>query len=72
MFDKEIFAQRVRELRLEKGWTQEELAEKLGLKKQTISGIENKNHTTKLETVIKLAKFFGVSVDYLLGLTDKR
>lgn len=35
MFDKEIFAQRVRELRLEKGWTQEELAEKRRLSART-------------------------------------
>lgn len=71
MFDKKIFSQRVRELRLENGWTQEELAEKVGLKKQTINGIENK-HTTKIEIVVKLASIFNVSVDYLLGLTDKR
>ena len=67
----EIFAYRVRMLRRQRKLNQQELGEALGLKQTTISNIESGNHTTTIEKLILLAKFFGVSTDYLLGLKDE-
>lgn len=47
------------------------MAEVLGLKQTTISGIESGVRTTTIEKLILLAKFFNVSTDYLLGLKDE-
>lgn len=69
----EILAKRLRELREEKGLTQKELAQALGLNsKSTITNYEQNSRDPDYETLIKIAKYFGVSVDFLLGQTDKR
>lgn len=67
----ELFAFRVKKLRKERKLSQQELAEALGLTQTTISGIESGLRTTTIEKLILLAKFFGVSTDYLLGLKDE-
>lgn len=59
---------RVKELRKLKGMTQKELADKLGLKSQTtIAAIEVNKNNLSSELLIKMADFFNVSTDYLLG-----
>lgn len=69
----EIFAQRLRELREEKQITQKSLAEILGLSsRSTIANYEQNDREPDYETLIKIAKYFEVSLDYLLGQTDKR
>jgi transcriptional regulator with XRE-family HTH domain len=69
----EIFAQRLRELREEKQITQKSLAEILGLSsRSTIANYEQNDREPDYETLIKIAKYFEVSIDYLLGQTDKR
>jgi len=69
----EILAKRLRELREEKGLTQKELAQALGLNsKSTITNYEQNSRDPDYETLIKIAKYFEVSVDFLLGQTDKR
>lgn len=60
--------QRIRELRCACGWSQVELAKRLGLSKQTVSNWENDNIQPSIEMLMRLAKVFGVSTDYLLGL----
>ena len=60
--------QRIRELRCACGWSQVELAKRLGLSKQTISNWENDNIQPSIEMLMRLSKVFGVSTDYLLGL----
>ena len=67
----ELFAFRVKKLRKQKKLSQQELAEALGLKQTSISGIESGIRTTTIEKLILLAKFFDVSTDYLLGLKDE-
>lgn len=57
-------------LRTEQGLTQEQVAEKLGLKQNTYGRYECEN-TPKKETLIKIAKLFGVSIDYLLAEEDE-
>ena len=60
--------QRIRELRCACGWSQVELAKRLGLSKQTVSNWENDNIQPSIEMLVRLAKVFNVSTDYLLGL----
>ena len=63
-----MFALKLKELRLEKEYSQSILAEKLGASKQNISDWETGKAETSFEMLIKIAKVFGVSTDYLLGL----
>lgn len=65
-----MFSTRLRELRLEKMYSQKALAAILGVSKQNISDWENKKSETNFEMLIKIAKALDVSSDYLLGLTD--
>lgn len=64
------FAERLRELRVEKGLSQRELAKLLNVSHAAIARWENETHIPNAETVVTLAKFFSVTTDYLLGLTD--
>ena len=58
-------------LRTSSGYTQSEMAEKLGIAKSTISMYENGNREPDFETLELIADFFNVDIDYLLGRTDK-
>ena len=60
---------RINELRGSFGWTQVQLAQKLGVTKQTVSNWENDNIQPSIDMLVKLAKIFNVTTDYLLGLT---
>ena len=60
------------ELRLEKGIGQKELADYLRLSVGTISNYENNIHSPDLETLCKIADYFGVTTDYILGRTAYR
>ena len=57
----------LKELRKEKKATQEEIAKYLGIKKQSYSRYELDIAEPNIENLIKLADYFGVSVDYLIG-----
>ena len=61
---------RLRDLRKLKGDTQEKLSNFLGVTAQAYPKYEYGLRKPNLETTIKLANYFNVSVDYLLGLTD--
>lgn len=60
--------QKIRELRLLRSISQVELANILGVTKQSVSNWENDNIQPSIEMLIKLSDYFGVSTDYLLGL----
>ena len=64
----ENFGERLAALRKERGMSQEELAEKLQLTRQTISKWETGASTPDLELLVQLAEVFDVSVDSLLGV----
>ena len=64
------FKERLKELRLEKGLTQTELANKTKISQAGIAKWETGDRTPNMEYLIILAKFFGCSADYLLGLED--
>lgn len=65
-----IIAERVRDTRKRSGLSQEKFAERSSVTAQTISRIEQETTLTSADTIIKIAKAFSVSADYLLGLTD--
>ncbi len=65
-------SERIRALRKERHITQTELGNIIGLAKTTISGYETDNSEPDYETLNKLANYFEVSVDYLLGRTENR
>lgn len=69
---KEIFAQRLSELRKEKNETQAEFSQRTGIRQQTISGYENGKISPTLDAVIQIAKACDVSVDWLCGLSDTK
>ncbi|MBO5954525.1 MAG: helix-turn-helix transcriptional regulator [Clostridia bacterium] len=67
-----IFSKRLKELRKEKGLSQQELsiALKFKITQPAIARWENDERVPNLDAVILLAKFFNVSLDYLAGLTE--
>ena len=66
------FSEIAKELRLSKNLTQAQLAGRLWVKKSIISAYETDSRPVSLDMLIKYAKEFHVSTDYLLGLaTDK-
>lgn len=64
--------ERIREIRTAKKMSQVELANILGVTKQSVSNWENDNIQPSIEMLIKLAKALSVSSDYLLGIDEKR
>lgn len=63
---------RIRELREEKGITQISLSIKLEVSQETISAYENGKYYPSVKSLIKLRQILGVSIDYILGLSDTR
>ena len=61
-----ILADKIIALRKKNGFSQEELAEKLGVSRQSISKWEGAQSTPDLERILEMSKLFGVSTDYLL------
>ena len=66
----EMFSERLRKLRQSKGLSRKELGQALGLAESTISNYENDLRTPDYELLTRIADFFEVSTDYLLGRTD--
>lgn len=66
----EKFAQRLKELRKERKLSQAALALETGLTQSAVASWEVLTNVPSAEAVIVLAKFFGVTTDYLLGLED--
>ncbi|GAA0735519.1 helix-turn-helix transcriptional regulator [Clostridium oceanicum] len=64
------FGERLRSLRQEKEYSIRKLAELLNFGKTTIANWEKDNRFPDRETILKLANFFNVTTDYLLGRTD--
>lgn len=64
--------EQIREFRNIRGISQIQLANKLGVTKQSVSNWENDNILPSIEMLVKIANFFEVSTDYLLGLDKKR
>lgn len=63
---------RLKELRKEKGITQLQLALELNMSQNTISRYETGERQAGYDELIRIADYFNVSIDYLLGRSDKK
>ncbi len=65
-----MFGNRLKELRSYKDINQLEIANHLGISRQAYGKYENENRQPDYNTLVKIADYFDVSLDYLLGRTD--
>ena len=63
---------RIKDLREDSDITQKEIAAYLHVRQNTYSQYENGQRQLPIEYLIALAKFYGTSTDYILGLTEER
>lgn len=66
------YYENLRTIREDRGYTQKQIAEVLETTRQYYSDYENGKRDIPIRVYIKLAKFYGVSIDYLAGLEDKK
>ena len=66
-----LFLPRLRELLAESGKMQKDICDELGISKQKLSNWKTGYSEPNFDDIIMLAKYFDVSSDYLLGLTDE-
>lgn len=62
---------RIKDLREDHDLTQSQIAEAIGITQRKYSYLETGTQQLTDEILVKLAKFYGVTVDYILKLTDK-
>ena len=67
-----MFGKRIRKLRLEQNLKQKDLAAKLGISTSSVGMCERELRQPDAEILKKIADFFNVSIDYILGNSDKR
>lgn len=67
-----MFNERLKELRIEKSLSQKELAKAINVTQQAIDYWENGINEPKATYIIQLAKFFDISTDELLGLSEEK
>jgi putative transcriptional regulator len=63
---------RVKELRVERGWTQQELADAVGVSRQSINSIERDRYVPSLPLALLFARVFAVSTDEIFTLEKRR
>lgn len=63
---------RIRELRIERGETQIKVSTVLGIEQSYYSKIELGKHEVRTKDLIRIAEYFNVSLDYLVGRTNKK
>ena len=66
-----MYGKRIKELRIERGLTQAQLANEMHTTQKSISKYETEFLDLSTNMIIALCKYFEVSADYLLGLTDE-
>ena len=64
------FAERLMALRKQRGWSQEELGNQIGVTRQTVSKWEMGQSTPELEKLVELSRLFSMSIDQLVGLEE--
>ena len=64
------FSERVKELRTERGMSQDAVGKIIGVKRYSVWGYEKGRNFPDVPGLIALADYFGVSIDYLVGRTD--
>ena len=68
---KDYSIKRLKDLREDKDLTQSQIAQLIGTSQSYYAQYENGHRELPIRHLVKLAKFYGVSTDYILGLTDK-
>ncbi len=63
---------RVKELRVERGWTQEDLAAKVSVSRQSINSIERNRYVPSLPLALTFARVFGCPTDSIFALEDQQ
>jgi putative transcriptional regulator len=63
---------RIKELRSARGWTQEQLAQAVGVSRQSINSIERDRYVPSLELALTFARVFGCSTDQIFTLENKK
>jgi putative transcriptional regulator len=63
---------RVKELRTARGWTQEQLAEAVGVSRQSINSIERERYVPSLQLALMFARVFGCSTDEIFALETEQ
>lgn len=64
------FGKRLKELRIQRDYTMQDIAENIGVARSTYAGYETQDRFPPIETLSRLAKCLKTSTDYLIGLTD--
>lgn len=67
-----IFRTRLKQLREERGITQQQLADLMHVGRPTVAGYETKGKEPDFDKIVWLANYFGVATDYLLGVSNLR
>jgi len=67
-----ILKNRLREIRTDRGWTQEDLARAVGVTRQTIIAIEKGGYEPSVRLALQLAETFGVSVDDVFWVSSSK
>ena len=61
---------RLKVLRAERGWSQQDLADKLSVSRQTINAIETEKYDPSLPLALKMGRLFGLGVETIFSLED--
>lgn len=69
--DKEIIGKKIRQIRVEKGFSQEELSEKIDISPRHMCTIENGNSFPSIETFIKIAEILEININEFFNLTPE-
>lgn len=69
---KMILSEKIIMLRKKYGWSQEELAERMDISRQSVSKWESRASIPDLERIVSMSQLFGVTTDYLLKMKWKR
>ena len=72
MLQRHRIRNRVKELRSERQWTQQELADAVGVSRQSINSIERDRYVPSLELALTFARVFRVATDQIFTLTTSK
>ena len=65
-----LLPERLRQLRLARGWTQAQVSQRISITRPTLSQYEGGTRQPSYDVLIQLAKLYGTTTDYLLGVTN--
>lgn len=67
-----MISNKIKVLRAERDWTQEDLANKVGVSRQAVISIEKYKYTPSLELAFRIAETFGVSIDVVFEHKEEK